>query len=216
MPKPLEPSSDSPAQRPLRVAAPELLGPLHEVNERCLDLVTLVSKLDPDEAPFAMIGPLRPLLRGIRPTVRRRAARLPFALVDIEFRDVEWWRAVVSNPAHLWKDRPWRTGSPKRAAIQLTHSTLMLAWHMSRSDSEATSIVFGMSREVAKIIAGLGLNDIETISERQFRHVRPRWEHQPEVWRELLVAAHRDDAAALRDFVVHALQLLTGTFVPRP
>src|SRR6185503_20101316 len=98
---------------------------------------------------------------------------------------------------------------------QLTQATLVLAWHMTRADAEATGIVFGMSREVAQVIAALGLSDIDTIAERQFRHVRPRWEQQPEVWRELLLAAHRDDADAMRAFVVHALQLLMGEVVPR-
>lgn len=215
MPKRSETVDDSRAPRPVRTAAPESLAPLHEVNERCLDLITLVSKLAPEDAPFAMVGPLRSLLRGTRPIVRRRAARQPFALVDMEFRDVEWWRAVASNPARTWKDRAWRNASPKRAAVQLTQATLMLAWHMTRADAEATSVVFGMSREVAEVIAALGLSDIETIAERQFRHVRPRWEQQPEVWRELLLAAHRDDADAMRAFVVHALQLLMGEVVPR-
>jgi|RhiMethySRZTD1v2_1073278.scaffolds.fasta_scaffold82407_6 hypothetical protein len=208
-------TDDASAPRPLRTAAPQLPAPLHEVNERCLDLIALVSKMDPEDAPLAMVGPLRSLLRGTRPIVRRRAARQPFALVDMDFRDAEWWRAVASNPAHIWKDRTWRNPSPKRAAVQLTQATLMLAWHMTRADIEATSVVFGMSHEVAQVIAALGLSDIETIADRQFRHVRPRWEQQPEIWRKLLMAAHRDDAEAMRDFVVHALQLLMGEVVPR-
>jgi hypothetical protein len=215
MHKASETTHDSLGPRLLRMSASELLAPLHEVNERCLDLIALVSKLDPEDAPFAMVGPLRSLLRGTRPIVRRRAARQPFALVDMEFRDAEWWQAVATDPARTWKDRPWHNPSPKRVAIQLAQSTVMLAWHMTRADSELTSIVFGMSRDVASVIAALGLSSIETIAEHQFRHVRPRWEQQPEIWRELLLAAHRDDADAMRDFVVHALQLLMGEVVPR-
>ena len=215
MPKGSETIVESTTTRPPRTAAPEFLAPLHEVNEHCLDLIALVSKMDPEDAPFAMVGPLRELLRGTRPIVRRRAARQPFALVDINFRDPEWWRAIASNPARNWKDRPWRNASPKRVAVQLTQATLMLAWHMTRADAEATSVVFGMARDVAPIVAGLALSDIETIAERQFRHVRPRWEQQPQIWRELLLAAHRDDAEAMRGFVVHALQLLMGEIVPR-
>jgi hypothetical protein len=215
MPKGFGTIVDSPTQHPPRTIAPEFLAPLHEVNEHCLDLIALVSKMEPEDAPFAMVGPLRSLLRGTRPIVRRRAARQPFALVDMNFRDAEWWTAVAQDPTRTWKDRPWRNASPKRAAVQLTQATLMLAWHMTRADLEAASVVFGMSRDVATAIASLGLSDIETIADRQFRHMRPRWEQQAEIWRELLLAAHRDDANAMRDFVVHALQLLMGEIVPR-
>jgi len=206
---------DSVAQRPLRTFAPELLLPLHEVNARCLDLISLVAKLDPEDAPFALVGPLRMLLRGTRPPLRRRAASQPFALVDMEFRDIGWWQAVKSRPSRVWKDRPWRALVPKRAAIQLAQTTLMLAWHMTRADADATSIVFGMSPEVAQIIRSLRLSEIDTIAQHQFRHVRPRWEERPELWRELLVAAHSEDSGAARTIAIRALQLLAGEIVPR-
>jgi hypothetical protein len=200
---------------PFRPVPPDLLVPLHEVNERCLELITLIAKLDPHEAPFTLITPLRSLLRGTKPVVRRRAARQPFALIDMEFRDRDWWHAVKSKPARAWKERSWRGSSPKRPAVQLAHTTLMLAWHMTRADPAAAAIVFGMQRDVVRTIATLPLSDIDVIAERHFRHLRPRWEDRPDLWRELLVAAHADDEAAMRDFAVRALQLLAGDIVPR-
>src|SRR5215207_6095170 len=142
MPKRSTGNDNSPAQLPLRTMAPELLHPLHEVNERCLDLIALVAKLDPEDAPFALVGPLRALLRGTRPSLRRRAAHQAFALVDMEFRDVDWWKAVKDRPSRAWKDRPWRALAPKRAAVQLAQTTLTLAWHMTRAHAEATAVVF--------------------------------------------------------------------------
>lgn len=207
---------ESIARRPLRTIAPELLLPLHEVNERCLELIALVAKLDPEDAPFALVGPLRSLLRGTRPNLRRRAARQPFALVDMEFRDADWWQAVKSRPSRAWKDRPWRALAPKRAATQLAQTTLILAWHMTRADAEATCIVFGMSREVAQLIGSLRLSELDTIAQHQFRHVRPRWEERAELWRELLVAAQSDDSAAMRSIAIRALQFLAGEVIPRP
>lgn len=204
------------AARPLRTIAPELLLPLHEVNERCLELIALVAKLDPEDAPFALVGPLRSLLRGTRQNLRRRAARQSFALVDMEFRDLEWWQAVKSRPSRAWKDRPWRALAPKRAATQLAQTTLILAWHMTRADADATSIVFGMSREVAQLIGSLRLSELDIIAQHQFRHVRPRWEERAELWRELLVAAQSDDSAAMRSIAIRALQFLAGEVIPRP
>lgn len=215
MPKRSTGSEDAPAQRPLRTMAPELLLPLHEVNERCLDLIALVAKLAPEDAPFALVGPLRPLLRGTHPSLRRRAAHQPFALVDMEFRDADWWQAVKHRPSRACKDRTWRALAPKRAAVQLTQATLTLAWHMTRADSEATTVVFGMTRQVAGLIGSLRLSDIELIAQHQFRHVRPRWEERAEFWRELLVAAHAENSEPMRYIAIRALQLFAGEVVPR-
>lgn len=208
-------SDESIAQRPLRTLTPELLLPLHEVNERCLELIALVSKLDPEDAAFALVGPLRSLLRGTPPNVRRRAARQPFAFVNMEFRDESLWRAIKSRPSRVWKDRPWRATAPRRAAIQLAQTTLMLAWHMARADPEATSVIFGMSPEVAQLIGSLRLSEIDTIAQHQFRHVQPRWEARAEFWRELLVAAQSDDTQPMRHIAIRALQFFGGEVVPR-
>jgi hypothetical protein len=208
-------ADDSRAQRPLRTIAPELLLPLYEVNERCLELIALVAKLSPEDAPFALVGPLRSLLRGTRPSLRRRAAHQPFALVDMELRDADWWQAVKHRPSRTFKDRPWRALAPKRAAVQLAQSTLMLAWHMTRADAEATSVVFGMTREVSQLISSLRLSEIEVIALHQFRHVRPRWEERSEFWRDLLIAAHTDNSVATRNIAIRALQLFAGEVVPR-
>jgi hypothetical protein len=63
---------------------------------------------------------------------------------------------------------------------------------------------------VADIIVGLSLSDIELLVERRFRHVRPRWEDRPAVWRALLLAAESEDFRKKRDFDLYSLQLLTG------
>lgn len=215
MSKPSDPAREPLAPRPEHLFVPELLASLQDVNERCLELIATAAKLPTDDAPFAIVGPLRSLLRSARAHVRRRAARQPLALVDLEFRDPEWWQAVKSQPTRAWKERAWRAASPRRAAEQLAHNTLVLAWHMSRADADATAIIFGMSREVVGVIASLRLSDLETIATHQFRHIRPRWEQQPELWRELLVAAHHDDRDAMRAFAVHALQRLAGEMIPR-
>ncbi|MGH8237153.1 MAG: hypothetical protein ACREXP_09050 [Steroidobacteraceae bacterium] len=162
-----------------------------------------------------MIGPVRALLRGARQAVRGRAARQPFSLIDMEFRDLGWWQAVNSNPKRSWKDRPWRAVTPKRPTTQLAQTLLTSAWHMARADAEATAVVYGMSPKVAQLIAQLRLTDIESIAEYQYRQLRPRWEERPAVWRRLLVAAHADDVASMRSFTVYALQLIAGEMISR-
>ena len=48
--------------------------------------------------------------------------------------------------------------------------------------------------------AELSLTDIDTIVERRFQHVRPRWEDRPAVWERLLLTAESEDFRRTRDF----------------
>jgi len=58
--------------------------------------------------------------------------------------------------------------------------------------------------------AGGRRTDIDTIVERRFQHVRPRWEDRPAVWERLLLTAESEDLRKTRDFNLYSLQLVTG------
>jgi hypothetical protein len=71
-----------------------------------------------------------------------------------------------------------------------------------------------MSRPTAEIIAQLQLTEIDRIAERRFRHLQPRWQDRPNVWRSLLAAAESSSIAALRRADLHALDLVAGELMP--
>jgi hypothetical protein len=85
----------------------------------------------------------------------------------------------------------------------------MLAWHTLRARPEDAAFL-GVAPGVAQVIAGLSLSEIDRIIERNFRHLRPRWEDRPGVWRALLLAAESEDFRRTRDFDLYSLQLITG------
>jgi hypothetical protein len=85
----------------------------------------------------------------------------------------------------------------------------MLAWHSVRADVNA-SCLLGISSAVAATLASFSLTELDRIAARRFRHVRPRWEDRPIVWRQLLLSASTGDARQTRDAHLRALQLLTG------
>jgi hypothetical protein len=184
-----------------------------ELNERCLDVLMLLAKRGPPTPRNTLALHLRPLLRSVRPDVRRRAAQIALPLIDMEFRNSEWWQALKSDSGHCSKHSP--PDVPKRAMVQLTRATLIFCWHSVHTDLESARVLFGMSPTVADIIGALRLADIEQIAERQFRHLRPRWQDRPWLWRKLLNAAHSNDHRVVRDFHVHALQVLVGESIPR-
>jgi len=89
----------------------------------------------------------------------------------------------------------------------------MLAWHTLRARPEDAALL-GVAPGVAQVIACLSLSDIDRIVERNFHHLRPRWEDRPGVWRALLLAAESEDFRKTRDFDLYSLQLITGDLWP--
>jgi hypothetical protein len=159
---------------------------------------------------FALVSELRELLKSADRSMRQRAARVSFLLVDMEFGNPDFWHVVCSHPGQQLKTPLWRGSFPRGSAIQLAHATLMLAWNSLRSDPATARVLLGMSQSVSNLIAGLKFEEIERIAHKRFRHVRPRWDDRPVVWRRLLLAAQSDDAKLLGAVNLHAVQLLTG------
>jgi hypothetical protein len=181
----------------------------HEVNERCIEM--LLSTARHGETPsFALVSELRELLKSADRSMRQRAARVSFLLVDMEFGNPDFWHVACSHPGQQLKTPLWRGSFPRGSAIQLAHATLMLAWNSLRSDPVTARILLGMAQSVSDLITGLKFDEIDRIAHKRFRHVRPRWDDRPALWRRLLLAAQSDDAKLLGAVNLHALQLLTG------
>lgn len=191
------------------------LEPLHEVNEACIEWLGVLARIDPSPGPFMLTPELRATLCRTPPDVRRRAARQIILLVDLKFHDDEWWQAVRSGPSRDWNTNSMPVGFPRRATIQLARATLVLVWHSLRRNAEALRVLFGMSAPVARIISELRLGDIERVAESHYRDLRPRWADRPWFWLRLFAAAESSDERAMRNFGIHALQLLAGEMLPR-
>ena len=182
---------------------------LHEVNERCIELIVNAARSEPN-AVFPFGRHLREVLRTSDPEIRRRAAARSILLVDIAFHDGDWWRGVKLEPIRRRRPLLASSGFPRRTAVPLARATLMLAWHAIQEDLDTATVLLGMHREVAKVIASLQLSDIDSIAEKRFRHVLPRWHDQPDYWGELFEAARSGMPAALRRCDVRGLQMIVG------
>jgi hypothetical protein len=183
-------------------------GPWHEINHRCLELLVQAARTD-RPGTFPLVNSLRDLLRNMTPEAQARAARWDFLLVDLRFRDGQGWRRVKDPSTHR-KPPPASEGAfPRAAGLLLAPATLHLAWQTVQV-APYEGFLMGMTTDVSDAIGELGVTDIYPVAERLFRHVRPRWEDRPAVWRQLLVSAQTDDVHSARDFSLYALQLLTA------
>jgi hypothetical protein len=181
---------------------------LHDVNERCIEALIVSARKDPPGVP-SLVQNLRDLLLRLTPEARQRAARRSVLLTDMQFANPPWWRSMKQHPMRPVPLPSWRGSFQRPCAIQLARATLMLSWHSLRSHPQDAAL-FGVLTPVAEIIASLSLTEIDRIVERQFRHLRPRWEDRPAVWRALLLSAETEDYRRMRDFDLYSLQLVTG------
>lgn len=182
---------------------------LHEVNERCIELLVNAARSE-NTVAFPLVRYLRETLRTSDPEIRRRAAARNILLVDIAFHDGDWWRGVKLEPTLRRRPLFAYAGFPRRTAVPLARATLMLAWHAIQEDSDTATVLLGMHRDVTKVIASLHLSEIDSIAERRFRQVLPRWHDQPDYWGELFEAARTGTPAALRRCDVRGLQMIVG------
>jgi len=206
--------SPSPSGTPGHSEEGQPLQGAHEVNERCLEMLVNAAR-HPPARPFPLISELRDLLKGADPSVRRRAARRSFLLVDLEFGNPDWWHTARNHPSQQIRTPLWWGCFPRVSAIQLARATLVLAWNNLRADPAAARILLGMAAPVAEVIASLRFDEIDRIAQKRFRNVRPRWDDRPAVWRRLLVAAQTDDERRMAAFNLHGLQLLAGELLPQ-
>jgi hypothetical protein len=183
------------------------LRPLYEINERCLELLVRAARTD--RPTFPLVCYLRELLCSVTPETRARAAHRPLLLIDMHLANGELWRAAKDRPDRPTPRPAWQGAFARPAAVQLARSTLSLAWHKVRVAPHELFLL-GITTDVADAIAQLSITEIAAVAERYFRHIRPRWEDRPAVWRRLLLSAQSEDIRRSRDFNLYGIQLLTA------
>jgi len=188
---------------------------VHALNERSIEVMVQLARASRERASIDVVNRFRSLLSGLDIAARRRAARCPVLLMDVHFQSGDWWRwAGAPRSAGRRRVLP-QNGFPAKLAGELMRETLMLAWSTAGADRSAACVLLGMTPAVSNIIAELGPQDVERISARHSRHLRPRWEDLPAFWKGLLIAARDGDEDLLHDVHLHSIQLLGGELIPQ-
>ncbi|HTX24827.1 MAG TPA: hypothetical protein VMD03_09230 [Steroidobacteraceae bacterium] len=192
----------------------ESLDGLAELNEQCLELLCEQATAGAGRPRPALLATLEPLWRALDASVRRRAARCPFLLLDAGFARAAYRRWPTSRGVH---DRGDEFPYPHSAAfftvprtVAVTRLVLTYAWHLARSESVAARLFLGMSPVCAERVAACTLRQVIQLAENEPRLLAPRWPDRLHVWRDLLVAASGADAAGMERFCMRGLQLLAA------
>lgn len=195
-----------------------LLAPIIEINERLIERLhadACASLAAPSgEGTLGQVSALVTALLQewceLDAAAQRRLAKCPYLLVEAGFAEPAHWQGMA-RPAVHEADPP----RPQRAALEtdqawvaLRRRTLLLGWHLARAQPLAARVLLGMSPACAERIAARRLDELEALAEGMGR-MAPRWEGQPQVWRQLLRAS-RAAGEQLRWTQLRGLQLLAG------
>ena len=193
-----------------------LLGPVAEINEQMLECLRLMAE---DAAPGPstsvtaaaggaprLVTLLREDWRGLDAKAQRRLSACPYLLLDAGFAQPQRWDCMGSAGV---MDATVRCGYfSGRGGVALVRRTLVLAWHLARSNRVTARVILGMSALSAERIAATRLADLEGLAELAPGWIVPRWEQQVNVWRQLIAAARRGQPLLLRQAQLRGLQLL--------
>jgi hypothetical protein len=192
----------------------DALAPICDINEQCLKMLVEAAHV-PSSGNEPFIQQLLALIATLDPAALSTAARFPFLLVDFGFRDPEWWSEITEGSEQTAGQAALPSPFPHAATVALSRSTLMLAWHTVRTDTEASVVLLGITPTVSRILRSQRLQDIDRIAEQYPWRIRPRWEDRPGVWRQLMFCAKSTEVDSAHDFVLHALQLTASAALPK-
>jgi hypothetical protein len=183
------------------------LAAVAEINELVLERLRDAA-LEAQERPRLVEG-LREWWCLLDDNARQRLARCPYLLLDAEFDCPARW-----HPAGLASGVRDGTASGSyfhsTAGVAVVRRSLMLAWHLARSNRLSARVMLGMDPECADGIAGSALKHLEGLAELRPAWIVPRWEGQPLIWRQMIQAAIGGSDAALRRVQWRGLQLMAA------
>jgi hypothetical protein len=183
------------------------LAAVTEINELMLERLRAAA-LGAEERPRLVEG-LREWWCQLDDTARQRLARCPYLLLDAEFDCAARWQPATLTSGV--RDGTLAGGYFHSAAgVAVVRRSLMLAWHLARSNRLTARVLLGMNAECAEGIAGSALKHLEGLAELRPAWIVPRWEAQPLIWRQMIQAAIGGSDAALRRVQLRGLQLMAA------
>jgi hypothetical protein len=189
---------------------------VHEFNGRLLELLAQAARSDVAHRHSEIVREHRELWLALDPVARERASRCPFLLVELHFRNPDWWR--WAREERSWRSRAPATPGllPRKLAVEVMYDALVVVWHAARLDARVAAILFAMTAEVSGVVATLGLRHLRQMAEHHHRELRPRWEQLSTFWGRLLSAARSGDPETLFDLHLHGFQLLHADWQTPP
>jgi len=190
-----------------------MLESARRLNERCFALLAQCS-IDAAAREASPIFGRADLWARIDEHACEPAGRCPVLLLSLNFHQLDWWQRAAQGIAGF----SLNAGTPLFGMLEvvpLLRTILLEIWSITRVNSRAACVLFGMSPGVAQVIAGLAAPGVNRIVDEYATAVRPRWEENRIFWLRFLEALSAKNEDALTHVHLHALQLLGSDTVSR-
>lgn len=185
------------------------LDEVTEINRQALDLMVAMAANPLYSAPVVVANAAA--WRDAPERALQDLATSPCLLADAYFDDPVRWRSPLhTGGVHEPHEQRAFAG---RGAEDFIRRVLLLGWHLARADRQLARMVLGMTSACADQMGRLRLRDIDWMAHHRADWVRPRWEHQPRVWRNLLASAKRESGDELLQFRARGLQLMAANAI---
>jgi hypothetical protein len=196
----------------------EVLAPLHDLNQRFLDLVGAGAG---GFRPCGGLGLPAGASEGLKPMTalqRAAAAHCPYALFDLRFHDEAHWHERLQGAARLrvaddGGDGPEDDGAEDDTA-NFVRLALFYAWHVANTSRHAAQLLLGMSERTAGAFRVTTLNCLPALVASETSNLSARFLNCGAYWSALVNAAVRRDERHLRRIQLFGLQLAAAALLP--
>ncbi len=189
----------------------EMLGTLHDLNHRFLDLVGGRGADWQHAAAAGLSGEVSMQVAPLSAAQRAAAANCPYALFDLKFYDHDYWRTRLQHSGH------WRVADEAiaiDAAANFVRLALFYAWHVAATARLSAQLLLGMSVHTAAAFRCATLNSLPALVAGETVNLNARWCTCSAYWRALVRAAAHADAERLRRVQLFGLQLEAAARLP--
>jgi hypothetical protein len=185
----------SAACTPLDWLPADALLSLAELNEACLALLAEQAEAR-GAAGCPLLRTVGDLWGALDAGGRRRAAQVPYLLLDAGFAEPLRWRAApgpqVGHPATVYP-----TFFTVPAAREVARWIFTYAWQLARTEGPSARLLLGLQTPTALLIRQYTARQIQSLGESHPDWLRPRWAARLTFWRDLLLTAADGDTPAL-------------------
>src|SRR5580704_1852901 len=138
-----------------------LLAPITEINQYLLEALRAAAIDAPRPRSPRLLSLLRADWARLDAAALERLAACPYLLIDAGFSQPGRWERLAASVM----DAPAPSGYFEGPdGVALLRRTLMLAWHLARSNRLGARVLFGMSADCAERIGRSRLQDLETLA----------------------------------------------------
>jgi hypothetical protein len=190
------------------------LRPVFDLNEVVLTGLVEAAKRPAHEMRVELAIELSDVLLSLDAETIKRMAQCPVCFLDAGFRDDARWLAVAAGADAAAAASECEPAFPRLQAMQWAQTTFTLAWTVARSSPQSAAVIFGMTPQCARIVAGLVVQTVERLAERRSAWIRPRWERQAGVWRGLWRTAEQSIVARIPPVGVRAMLQMLADLEP--